>query len=338
MRAMILAAGYGTRLWPLTADRTKPAIPFLGRPLVGYVAEYLASYGIREIMVNLHHRPESVREALGDGGRFGVALSYIDEPVILGTSGALDNARDYFKDDTFVVVNGKIVTDINLTHALEAHKRTNALATLVLKENRKRERYSIVEVNGEFVSRFGGMPQRAASDNASENKIDESDSNDSVPLMFTGIQILDPRVFDYIPTKVFSHSTSDVYPQAIANGERVAAHVADGTWYELSTIQRYLDVSLAMLKRQGRDVEIGEGSTISSDSDVSESLIWDTVTIENGARVHRAVVGDGVTIRSGDTIENAVVVRRELVEGLEAPPKSLPGTVNGDNFVVSLSE
>src|SRR5918911_3655777 len=114
MRAMILAAGYGTRLWPLTVDRTKPAIPFLGRPLVGYVAEYLSHYGIREVVVNLHHRPESVRAALGDGSRFGVRLDYVEEPEILGTSGAIDNARHLLEGDTFIVVNGKIVTDINL--------------------------------------------------------------------------------------------------------------------------------------------------------------------------------------------------------------------------------
>ena len=86
MRAIVLSAGYGTRLWPLTEDRTKPAIPILGKPLVGYVAEYLAGYGIDEIVVNLHHRPESVRRALGDGARFGVKLHYVEEPVILGTS------------------------------------------------------------------------------------------------------------------------------------------------------------------------------------------------------------------------------------------------------------
>src|SRR5712691_11586591 len=95
MKAMILAAGYGERLWPLTADRTKPALPVLGKPLVGYVAEYLAKYGIRDVLVNLHHRPESVQAALSDGSRFAVRLQYVHEPEILGTSGALDNARDF---------------------------------------------------------------------------------------------------------------------------------------------------------------------------------------------------------------------------------------------------
>src|SRR3954469_2436614 len=125
MRAMLLSAGYGTRLWPLTEDRTKPAIPILGKPLVGYTAEYLAGFGIDEIVVNLHHRPQSVRNALGDGSRFGVKLHYIEEqPEILGTSGALDNAREFFQDETFAVVNGKIITDIDLQAAFQTHRQS----------------------------------------------------------------------------------------------------------------------------------------------------------------------------------------------------------------------
>src|SRR5215218_7751253 len=141
MRAIVLSAGYGTRLWPLTEDRTKPAIPILGKPLVGYVAEYIASYGFDDIVVNLHHRPESVRAALGDGSRFGVKLHYVEEPVILGTSGALGNARHLLDGDAFVVINGKLATDIDLREALDTHRRTEALATLVLRPNPARERY-----------------------------------------------------------------------------------------------------------------------------------------------------------------------------------------------------
>src|SRR5918997_6815933 len=158
MRAIVLSAGYGTRLWPLTEDRTKPAIPMLGKPLVGYVAEYLAAYGIDEIVVNLHHRPESVRRALGNGSRFGVKLHYVEEPVILGTSGALDNTREFFERETFVVVNGKIITNIDLNAALETHRNTNALATLVLLPNTRRERFSVVETEGGRITSFAGMP------------------------------------------------------------------------------------------------------------------------------------------------------------------------------------
>src|SRR5438045_3805259 len=175
MRAMILAAGYGERLWPLTADRTKPALPVLGMPLVGYVAEYLAQFGISEVVVNLHHRPESVKRALGDGGQFGVKLEYVHEPVILGTSGAMDNARHLLSDDTYIVINGKIITDIDLNAALREHKKRDALATLVLLRNEQRERFSTVETHEGLVTRFAGMP--TASFDASSG---------AEPLMFTG--------------------------------------------------------------------------------------------------------------------------------------------------------
>lgn len=326
MRAMILSAGYGTRLWPLTEDRTKPAIPILGKPLVGYVAEYLARYGCDEIIVNLHHRPESVRRALGDGSRFGVKLHYVEEPEILGTSGAMDNARSLLERDTFVVVNGKIITDIDLNAAFATHRRLNAIATLVLLPNIACEKFSIVKTADGFVQGFGGMPSPA----------DYSANNP--PLMFTGIQILEPKIFDYIPHAVFSHSTTDVYPQAIANGERVAAHVAAGRWFELSTIPRYLDISLLLLSENGETVSAGAGCDLSAAADISDTVLWDNVVIEPEARVKRAVIGDKVRIGSGEVVENAVVVCASLIQGKTPPPKALKGEFRGDNFVVPLTE
>ena len=327
---MILAAGYGTRLWPLTVDRTKPAIPFLGQPLVGYVAEYLGGFGCNEVVVNLHHRPESVREALGDGSRFGVRLEYVEEESILGTSGALDNARHLLEGGTFFVVNGKIVTDINLAEALETHRRMEALATLVLLPNARRERFSRVETRDGLVTRFGGMPAPAGGGGP--------EGEEDMPLMFTGIQIFEPRIFDYIPRGVFSDSVIDVFPQAIARGERVVAHVAAGRWYELSTIPRYLEISLALLKDRGADVEVGEGSLVSPGAEVRDSVLWKNVRVEAGARVRRAVLGDGVVVSSGENVENAAVVRAELVRGEEPPPKALKGEFRGGNFVVPLSQ
>lgn len=320
---MILAAGYGTRLWPLTIDRAKPAIPFMGRPLVGYVAEYLARCGCTEVAVNLHHRPESVRAALGDGRRFGVRLEYVWEPEILGTSGALDNARYFFERDTFVVVNGKIATDIDLGLAFETHRRSGALATLVLQRNEARERFSTVEVEDGLITRFGGMPSKEA--------------DGDVPLMFTGIQILEPRVFDYIPRGRYSETPKDVYLPAIARGERVAAHVAEGYWYELSTIPRYLEISLALMKREGFDLILGEGAGVEPGADVSEAVMWEGARVESGARVRRAVLGAGVRIAAGEVLEDVAVVRAELVAGEERPAKALPGEVRGANFVVPLA-
>ena len=325
MKAMILAAGFGERLWPLTADRTKPALPVLGKPLVGYVAEYLAGFGIKDVVVNLHHEPASVRHALGDGGKFGVHLEYVHEPRILGTSGALDNARALLDSETFVVINGKLVTNIDLNAALQHHREQNALATLVLKPNPGRQRFSIVETRDGLVTKFAGMP--------STMKLDAEP-----PLMFTGIHIMEPRIFDYIPRGVFSDTVIDTYPQAMAKGERIVAHVADGLWYELSTLQRYLQISLALLREQHRDVHAGVNARIDSAAEVRESILWDEVMVDRDAKVRRAVIGDRVHIRKGEVVEDAVVVRADLVADKKVPAKALKGEVIGDNFVVSLSQ
>ena len=327
---MILAAGYGTRLWPLTIDRTKPAIPFMGRPLIGYVAEYLAGYGFDDIVVNLHHQAASVRAALGDGSKFGVRFHYVEEPVILGTSGAIGNARHLLDGDAFVVINGKLATDIDLRDALDTHRRTEALATLVLRPNPARERYSTVNVRDGLVNGFGGFPAPATVG-------DESDAVEA-PLMFTGIQILDPRVFDFIPPGLFSHSVTDVYLPAITRGDRVAAHVARGSWYELSTVRRYLETSVTLLKREGRGVQLGEGSTVEDGADVSESVLWENVNVARGARVRRSVLGAGVRVGPGERFEEVAVVRAELARGVERPEKGLRGEFRGSNFVAPIPE
>ena len=342
MRAMILAAGFGTRLWPLTIDRTKPAIPFMGRPLIGYVAEYLARYGFDDIVVNLHHQPESVRAALGDGSDYGARFHYVEEPVILGTSGAIGNARPLLDDgDAFVVINGKLATDIDLREALETHRRTRALATLVLRPNPARERYSTVEVSGGLVTGFGGYPP---SDNAGGDPgAGAAQAGGDAPLMFTGIQVLDPRVFEYIPPGVFSHSVTDVYVPAIARGDRVAAHVSRGSWYELSTVRRYLETSVALMKGEGRDVELGRGAEVADGADVTESVLWEGVRVAAGARVRRSVLGAGVSVGPGEVFEGVAVVRAELVReelarGVEPPPKGLKGEFRGPNFVAPIPE
>lgn len=326
MRAMILSAGYGTRLWPLTEDRTKPAIPILGKPLVGYVAEYIARYGWNDVLVNLHHRPESVKRALGTGSNFGVKIEYIEEPEILGTSGALDNARSLLDSDTFLVVNGKIITDIDLSQALETHRRSGAIATMVLLPNIKRERFTVVETKDGFLDSFGPMPAPQPS------------ADEPAPLMFTGIQFFEPRIFNFIPRGVFSDSVRDVYPKAMAAGERIAIHEGKGRWYELSTIQRYLDISLLLMAGLDRSVFAGQQSVIEEGADVSDSILWDNVMVEAGATVRRAILGDDVRVAAGEVISDAAVVRAELILGAQAPPKALKGEIRGSNFVVSLTQ
>jgi NDP-sugar pyrophosphorylase family protein len=318
MKAMILAAGFGTRLWPLTEDRTKPAVPFLNKPLVAYSVEYVVRYGVTDVVVNLHHCPESVRDALGDGSAYGARIAYSYEPEILGTGGALDKVRDTLEGGEFVVVNGKIVTDIDLGAAIDAHRSRNAIATLVLMENERRERFTIVRTaeDGRILG-FDGNP-------------DPKNTSGPPPLMFTGIQVLSPRIFEYIPRGRFSHTTSDAYPAAIAAGELVLGHVATGTWRELSTLERYLARSIAGARERGWANVVGEGSIIAPDAVVEDSVLWKGVRVEAGAFVRRSIVGDGVRIPEGERIEDSVVVRAAIVRDFER------GRVLGENLVAPI--
>lgn len=332
MKAMILAAGFGTRLFPLTIDRTKPAIPFLGKPLVGYVAEYVARFGFREFIVNLHHQPDSVRHALGDGSAFGVHINYtVEEPNILGTAGALDNAKHLLQDEPFLIVNGKIISDIDIAAAVETHKRSGALATMVLKPNVKREKFTIVDTKDGYVTGFGEMAKPLT-----EDEIRDTEHDIVTPLMFTGIHILEPRVFEYIEPGVYSDIVPHVYRPALAKGEKIAAHVTEGNWFELSTIPRYLDISLAMMN--GSDVFSGANCTLSRDASVRDSVLWDNVTVDGDVSLYRTIIADGVTIPPGEHFENAAIVRADMVRGCEEiPEKALKGYIQGENYIVPLN-
>ena len=331
MKAFILAAGFGTRLWPLTEDRTKPAIPFLNRPLIAYCVEYLARHGIRDIIINLHHQPDSIRRALGDGSQLGVNVTYSHEETILGTSGAIDRIRDQLADEDFIVINGKIITDIDLVSAIREHREHDAIATLVLKENRAREHFSIVEIDQRrWITRFAGFPEPVTIEATVSNPGPSITKVETVPLMFTGIQILSPRIFDYVPRNCFSHSTIHVYPQAIDKGETVIAHLAEGDWYEMSTLDRYLEASLLFMRKQKLAVIEGEGCLIEDGAAVEDAVLWNRVTVERGARVRNAVLGDDVRVPRGAVIERAVVVRRDIVAEIER------GEVMGENLIVPL--
>lgn len=326
MKAMILAAGFGTRLWPLTVGRTKPAIPFLNRPLIAFTIDYLRRYGFEDVIINLHHEPESVREQIGDGSRFGVRIRYsVEEPEILGTSGALDNVRDQLSGETFVVINGKIITDIDLAAALETHRRKQALATLALLPNPKFERFSEIKITDDGrIAEFAGFPVQPPA------------TNHQPPLMFTGIHLMEPAIFDYIPRGVFSDSVRDVYPKAMADGKVIAAHLADAEslWRELSTIPRYLDISLEFLAREGRDTVTDEGCEIDGSAEIRRSVLWKRVRVGAGAKLTECIVGDDVTIPAGAAFHRAVIFRADTADG-ERPEKALPGSIVGENLVVA---
>jgi NDP-sugar pyrophosphorylase family protein len=335
---MILAAGFGTRLWPLTIGRTKPAIPFLNRPLIDYAIDYLRHFGIEDLIINLHHEPESVIGQIGDGSRYGVKITYsLEEPEILGTSGALDRVRHLLQEDTFIVINGKIITDIDLNLALANHRKRKAIATLVLRSNTKREYFREVKITEDGrIAAFAGFPE----------PVDPPSSIRNPPLMFTGIHILEPAIFDYIPRGVFSDSVKDVYPKAMAEGEFIAAHVGDGSWFELSTLERYLAISLEFWRRDEGKISamsgapglvMGEGCIIEPGAIVERSVLWKGVRIERAAKVTECIIADNVVIPKGAVFHRAAIVRADIYAISEYPEKAAPWELMGDNLVVHFS-
>ncbi len=325
MKAMILAAGFGTRLWPLTIERTKPAIPFLNRPLIAYTIDYLKQYGITEIIINLHHEPDSVRAQIGAGSEYGVRIHYsIEEPEILGTSGALDQVRDLLQDETFVLINGKIITNFDLGAALQTHRSKPAIATLMLKPNPNREKFSQIIVNeAGYYQGFGGFPLTP-------------NTQHPTPLMFVGIHILEPAIFEYIPRGVFSDSIRDVYPKAMEAEELIAVHIGAGDWYELSTLARYLEICLDFMRRAGLRYTADEGCEIAATAQVTDSVLWRNVQIEAGARISQCVLSDGVRIPANAEFERKVIVRAALAMNDTIPEKAARGEVIGENYVVPI--
>ncbi len=295
MRALVLAAGYGTRLWPLTADRTKPAVPFLGRPLVVHALAALTRLGVTEAAVNLHYRPESVRAALADLPAGFPRIRFSEEPAILGTAGAMDLLRDFLGTGPFVLVNGKVVCDLALAPIVAAHRAAGALATLVLVENRRRERFREVLVGeGGRLTGFGAMPDPRGTGPA--------------PLAFTGIQILDPAILDYVPRGRASDTVRDVYPRAIAEGRTLLGLVARGTWDELSTPRRYLDAHLAAQAGP----HLSPAAVVERGARVERAVLWAGARVMAGATVEDAVVGEGAVVPAGVRLSGGVAVRAEV--------------------------
>lgn len=202
---------------------------------------------------------------------------------------------------------------------------------MVLKPNVKREKFTEVYAKDGFLQGFGGFAHPFT-----EEEI--RDTNELyTPLMFTGIQILEPRVFEYIPRGVYSDIVPTFYNPALKNGEKIAVHITDAGWFELSTIPRYLDISLAMMN--GASVHAGENCIVSGRATVRDSIMWDNVSIGDDAHLYRTIIADDVVIEPGEQFENAAIVRADMVRNCEEiPEKALKGYIQGENYIVPLIE
>jgi len=221
MRAMILAAGFGTRLRPLTDRTPKPLVPVAGFPMIAYPLTLLRAAGIKEVVINLHHLGEQIREALGDGSRYGVSIEYSVEDPILDTGGAIRKARSFLDRGTFVVLNSDMICDLDLSEAIAHHRRHGALATMVLRPDPEAARYGVIEIDAETrIRRFLGRPEHV--------------EGPLTPLMFSGIHVFEPAVFDYMAEGHFS-ITRQTYPAMLEKNSPLYGYVFRGYWRVVDT-------------------------------------------------------------------------------------------------------
>jgi NDP-sugar pyrophosphorylase family protein len=338
VKAFILAAGRGERLLPLSLLRPKPLFPVVNRPVIHYVIEYLKRHGIMEFIVNLHHLSHQVRQDLGDGGGLGVVIHYSPEfPHILGTAGGLKQAEDLLRDETFLVVNGDLLVNFDLSQALAYHRERHALATLVLREDPGAPEGKDITLDGRGrLVRFltHGQSRTPAAREA----------------MFTGVTIMDPAFLAEIPPGRPSGISEEVYPRLLGAGAPLFGWVMEGPWRDVGTPSRYLAANWEALEgvfgpvAAGEDppggasvippVHIGEGAQLEDGARigphtvlgpgcrlgrgawVAESVLWEGVCLEAGARAWHAIIASGVHAKA-TFIEEVVIPKGR---GLETAP------------------
>ncbi len=328
MKAMVLAAGLGKRLRPLTVCWAKPALSFLGRPLIEYTFEILGRAGIREIVVNLHHRPETIVQALSSAEEFHIHFSKEDE--ILGTGGGLKQASSFLDDGTFVLMNGDTFVDVDLEEMVRWHRERGGEATLLLRPKPTGSNYTSFGLDA--CARLNTMGEEVAE-----------------PYMFAGVWVLEPAVLSRIPADRFSRLEVELIPRLLRDRSSFG-FVKEIPWFDIGTPHRYLKACLQTARHgilrdlwkverfratQNADTVVLAGSGTRAEPDVRfigesvlgsqcclgrgatvhRSVLWDRVSLGEGAVVRHSILAEGVSIPAGRHIENKVVVKESGKKG-----------------------
>jgi NDP-sugar pyrophosphorylase family protein len=237
MKAMLLAAGEGTRLRPLTNNIPKPMMLVNGKPLLHHVIEHAAHHGIRDFVINLHYRPQTVTEYFGDGTRFGVTISYSYEPTLLGTAGAIKKVKESF-DTTCLLLYGDNLTSCDLTRLCQFHKQSRGAISVALFGRKDVSQSGVAELDGDRIVRFIEKPRP----NETPSK-----------WVSAGVLVLEPEVFRSIPDHQPSDFGRDIFPALLASGHPIYGYRmgADEQLWWIDTPQDYQRVC-AMLNEGGR--------------------------------------------------------------------------------------
>ncbi len=296
---MILAAGFGTRLRPLTYERAKPAIPLLGVSLIERVIQNLRKASVDGFRINLHHLPQTVRDAVNGNLDVASMVSFSFEPNILGTAGGLKANESFFNNGTFIMANADIVFDFDLIQAIRFHRQNNCLATLAVTPQEPPFKYYPIRIDssGGLLNFKGTRPGGPAVDQT---------------YVFTGIHILEPEVFKYIPPHRFCEINDEVYPRAMDEGAKIRAVALNGYWSDLGTPAAYLkaqsdllrnmelpiyiapEVKVAPEVRIGPNVSICSGVELEAGASIENSIVWENAKIRGDTAISGSILGAGV--------------------------------------------
>jgi mannose-1-phosphate guanylyltransferase/phosphomannomutase len=324
MKAVILAGGEGTRLRPLTSNTPKPMMPLVNKPMMEYIVSLLALHGFDDIVVTVAFLANQIRDYFGDGSDFGVRMRYAAEDSPLGTAGSVRNASLEL-DDTFLVISGDVLTDIDLTAFVKAHRDADASASIALKHVENPLEFGIVITQPDgSVERFLEKPTWGEVFSDTIN---------------TGIYVIEPEVFDFIPEGEVVDFSGDVFPALLEAGHTMHGYVTDRYWEDVGTLDAYLrahaDVLDGRVKVDIGGFRLGEDQWIGSDVEISPQariegpvVIGDSCRIEAGANVRGyTVLGTDVIVKADAFLERAVCHDHVYV----GPGTNLRGCVIGRN-------
>jgi NDP-sugar pyrophosphorylase family protein len=289
-RALVLTAGLGTRLRPLTYLRAKAAVPINGEPLVGRAIRTLVESGIRDLVLNLHHHPVTIATVAGDGAGYSARIRYSWEQPVLGSAGGPRHALPLLvedDDDDFLIVNGDTLTNLDLDALFARHRESRALVTMALVENPRPQQYGGVIVTPDgWVSGFSRAGR----------------------YHFIGMQVAKARAFAGLADGAPAESVNLLYPELIAaNSRAIAAHIAEAPFLDIGTPRDCLETSLSLAEKETPRLT-GARAKIHSTARLVRTAVWDDVTVGAGAHLHECIVADGATIPEGAAFERCAII------------------------------
>ena len=286
---LVLTAGLATRLQPLSSVRAKAALPVAGQPLISRILRWLHDAGVRRVVLNLHHRPDSITSIVGDGSQFDLNVRYSWEPQVLGSAGGPARAIPLLESDRFLIVNGDTLTDVDLGALAAQHIDTNALVTMAVVDGDPRYNGVIGDDAG-IVRGLGKQPGA---------------------FHFIGVQAVNASAFAGVSPEVKSETVHGIYPGLIS-GRPGAVRIfhTSKEFHDIGSPQDYLRTAIKFAARESRPLDRGEGALVASTARLTGTVLWDRVVIGAGARLTNCVVADDVRVPDGAEHANCSLVMR----------------------------